>query len=199
MPTFSLSDGALDTTVNQMKPQRAISYPDKINWSVWWWLPGYDGWGRREKPWKCGRQRPCSEKKKHWVCADCVSMYVCIQEIVGWTGMNYGMFLTLTWTGQRAVSDSCVLGGCVCCLQRAIPRSNMYCVCVCVSCSQQHHREICCVCAYALPTISHTAVSTYFRFRRDDVLQTQVTPATVRVREPNRNGVRPCFRLAGCS
>ena len=32
MPTFSLSDGALDTRANQMKPQRAIGYPDKINW-----------------------------------------------------------------------------------------------------------------------------------------------------------------------
>ena len=31
MPTFSLSDGALDTRANQMKPQLAVSYPDKIN------------------------------------------------------------------------------------------------------------------------------------------------------------------------
>ena len=32
MPKFSLSDGALDTRANQMKPQLAISFPDKINW-----------------------------------------------------------------------------------------------------------------------------------------------------------------------
>ena len=32
MPTFSrLSAGALDARANQMKPQLAISYPDKIN------------------------------------------------------------------------------------------------------------------------------------------------------------------------
>ena len=31
MTTFSLSDGALDTRANQMKPQLAVSYPDKIN------------------------------------------------------------------------------------------------------------------------------------------------------------------------
>ena len=31
MPTFSLSEGALDTRANQMKPQRALSYPDKIH------------------------------------------------------------------------------------------------------------------------------------------------------------------------
>ena len=31
MPTFSLPDGALDTRANQMKPQLALSYPDKIN------------------------------------------------------------------------------------------------------------------------------------------------------------------------
>ena len=31
MPTFSLSDGALDTRANQMKPQLAVSFPDKIN------------------------------------------------------------------------------------------------------------------------------------------------------------------------
>ena len=37
MPTFSLSDGALDTRAYQMKPQLAISYPDKIN------RHGYDG------------------------------------------------------------------------------------------------------------------------------------------------------------
>ena len=31
MPTFSLSDGALDTRANQMKLQLAVSYPDKMN------------------------------------------------------------------------------------------------------------------------------------------------------------------------
>ena len=31
MPTISLSDGALDARANQMKPQLAVSYPDKIN------------------------------------------------------------------------------------------------------------------------------------------------------------------------
>ena len=31
MPTFSLSDGALDTRANEMKPQLAVSYTDKIN------------------------------------------------------------------------------------------------------------------------------------------------------------------------
>ena len=31
MPTFNLSDGALDTRANQMKPQLAVSYPDKID------------------------------------------------------------------------------------------------------------------------------------------------------------------------
>ena len=31
MPTFSLSEGALDTRASQMKPQLAVSYPDKIN------------------------------------------------------------------------------------------------------------------------------------------------------------------------
>ena len=30
-PTFRLSDGALDTRANQMKPQLAVSFPDKIN------------------------------------------------------------------------------------------------------------------------------------------------------------------------
>ena len=31
MPTFSLLDGALDARAKQMKPQVAVSYPDKIN------------------------------------------------------------------------------------------------------------------------------------------------------------------------
>ena len=31
MPTISLSDGALGTRANQIKPQPAISFPDKIN------------------------------------------------------------------------------------------------------------------------------------------------------------------------
>ena len=31
MATFSLLDGAPDTRANQMKPQLAVSYPDKIN------------------------------------------------------------------------------------------------------------------------------------------------------------------------
>ena len=31
MPSFSLSDGALDTRANQMKLQLAVSYPDKMN------------------------------------------------------------------------------------------------------------------------------------------------------------------------
>ena len=31
MPTLSLSDGALDTRINQMKPQLAVSYPDRMN------------------------------------------------------------------------------------------------------------------------------------------------------------------------
>ena len=31
MPTFSLSDRALNTRANQMKPQLGVSYPDKIN------------------------------------------------------------------------------------------------------------------------------------------------------------------------
>ena len=31
MPTFGLSEGAVNTRANQMKPQLAISYPDKIN------------------------------------------------------------------------------------------------------------------------------------------------------------------------
>ena len=30
MPTLSLSDGALDTRANHMKPQLAVSYPDKM-------------------------------------------------------------------------------------------------------------------------------------------------------------------------
>ena len=30
MPTFSLSDGALDTRANQMKPQLAVSYLTKL-------------------------------------------------------------------------------------------------------------------------------------------------------------------------
>ena len=41
-PTFSLSDGALDTRANLTKPQVAVSCPDKIN------RHGYDGWGREK-------------------------------------------------------------------------------------------------------------------------------------------------------
>ena len=36
----------------------------------------YDGWGRREKRWKCGRRRPCGEKKWHF----CYVNSVWIQE-----------------------------------------------------------------------------------------------------------------------
>ena len=65
LPTFSQSNGALDTRANQVKPQLAVSNPDKINWH------GYDGWGGgREKRWKCGWRRPCGEKKQHFCCKD---------------------------------------------------------------------------------------------------------------------------------